>query len=50
MMPVSQEIKPTCSGKLLSSQYALSIRMNHDISCQCCSDSIGSSIPIVLVQ
>ena len=46
-MPIKQELKPTCSGTLLSSQYQLSIKMNHDISCECCSTIIGSSIPIV---
>ena len=47
MMPNNDRMKPTCSGKLLSSQYMLSIKMNHDISCECCSDPVGSSIPIV---
>jgi hypothetical protein len=32
-MPNTQEIKPTCSGKLLSSQYSLNIKLNHDITC-----------------
>lgn len=43
-----QEIKPTCSGKLLSSTYSLGVGMNHDINCACCSDRIGGSIPIVI--
>lgn len=50
MMPMNPDIKPTCSGKLLSSQYTLSISMNHDISCSCCSNHIGSSIPIVHLE
>lgn len=33
MMPLNPEIKPTCSGKLLSSNYSLNIMLHHDISC-----------------
>ena len=50
MMPANENIKPTCSGKLLSNQYQLSIYCNHDISCECCSDKVSSSIPIVPFQ
>lgn len=46
-MPDNGKIKPTCSGKLLSNQYFLSITCNHDISCECCSDKVRASIPIV---
>jgi len=49
-MPIKAELKPTCSGKLLSSQYYLSIKMNHDISCECCSDVIQSGINIVIIS
>lgn len=42
-----REIKPTCSGKLLSNQYSLSVRLAHDITCECCSDTVVASIPIV---
>lgn len=44
----NREIKPTCSGKLLSNTYNLSVMMNHDVSCDCCSDRVGSSIPIII--
>ena len=43
----NREIKPTCSGKLLSNSYSLSVSMNHDISCDCCSNRVGVSLPIV---
>ena len=46
-MPNNPEIKPTCSGSLLSSQYSISIALNHEINCSCCSDKVGSTIPIV---
>jgi len=46
-MPNNPNIKPTCSGKLLSSEYRLGIKLNHDITCECCSHVIGSSIPVV---
>ncbi len=50
MMPNNPEIKPTCSGKLLSSTYRLSIYLKHDISCECCSQQVGASIGIVNIH
>lgn len=29
----NQELKPTCSGKLLTNEFALNVRLQHDISC-----------------
>jgi hypothetical protein len=49
-LPPSAELKPTCSGKLLSCSYTLGVGMVHDISCDCCSNSIGGSIPIVIIE
>lgn len=46
----NREIKPTCSGKLLSNQYTLSVRFAHSISCDCCSDKLRASIPIVCIR
>ena len=45
-LPVNQNIKPTCSGTLLNSQYYLSVTLNHDV-CQCCNDKISAAIPVV---
>lgn len=46
----NQELKPTCSGKLLSSEFSLSVTLRHDISCECCSDQVGASIPVVSIM
>lgn len=32
-LDAKRKIKPTCSGKLLSNQYHLSVRFSHNISC-----------------
>ena len=47
-LPPSDSLKPTCSGKLLSCGYTLSVGMVHDISCDCCSNKIGGAISIVI--
>jgi hypothetical protein len=46
----NQELKPTCSGKLLSSDFSLSVTLRHDISCECCSDQVLASIPVVSIM
>ena len=45
-MPATADVKPTCTGNLLSSQYYLSVKLNHDIACECCSDIVQSRIPM----
>ena len=44
----NHQIKPSCSGKLLSNNYNINVRLNHDIG-SCCPTGIGSSIPIVFL-
>jgi NAD-dependent oxidoreductase involved in siderophore biosynthesis len=43
----SKEIKPTCSGKLLSSYFDLTVQLNFDVACECCSQSPVVSLRIV---
>lgn len=41
----NNEIKPTCSGKLLSSYFDLEVSLAFDVACDCCS-----SIPVVSLR
>lgn len=41
----NSELKPTCSGKLLSSHFDLSISLGYDVACDCCS-----SVPVVSLR
>lgn len=43
----NKEIKPTCSGKLLSSQFFVTIFPHYDFGCDCCTEGISVAIPIV---
>jgi hypothetical protein len=42
------EIKPTCSGKLLSSYFDLTVRMELDVMCECCSQIPTATLRIVM--
>lgn len=43
----NSEIKPTCSGKLLSSQFDLGVRCSYDTTCDCCGRTPAVGIRIV---
>jgi len=44
----NKEIKPTCSGKLLSSYFDLTVKLDFDIACECCSQSPVVSLRIMI--
>lgn len=43
----NSEIKPTCSGKLLSSRFDLTVRLGFDTTCDCCGSVPATGINIV---
>lgn len=45
----NSEIKPTCSGKLLSSRFDLTVRLGFDTTCDCCGTTPAVGLNIVKI-